>query len=389
MTAIEFPAGQEHDEFRRVLDDGVSSHATPSAVGAVLFRAHEKEYVAVHAAGHLYADVDRQGDEGAAATRETIYDLASLTKALSTTVIAIDAVAAGVLDLEATPFERWPDATIAQVLAHEAGLEAHREYFRPHVEAGDAGLLSTRQAIVASVLDTLPIAAAGTQTRYSDLGYIALGAYLEHALGAPLSTLFDRASQRHLGSGAAALRYVSLVEEGTHRAGQRVAPTEKCPWRGRIVQGQVHDDNAFAMGGIAGHAGLFGDVDAVLSAGRSLLLATAAATPFGRTLVAFLNGTGATHPGARPLGFDIATEGGTTGGALSARAFGHLGFTGTSLWIDPMDVATAGDGLTGAVYVLLTNRVHPSRDREGIGDLRRAFHQKARALVGTVALNAS
>lgn len=357
-----------------------SAGQTPAAVASVVATRGKDRFVFEFASGYLFEDVTRRKDEGAAASIETVFDLASLTKVLATTLIAADAVATGLLSLDATPFEQWPNVTVAHVLAHEAGLEAHRDYFRPIVERGDAGLLSARQEIVQAVLATPPIAPPGTTTKYSDLGFIALGAYLEHALGAPLATLFDRAAQKTFGR-SHGLRFVDLREQGVHPAGPRVAPTEHCSWRGRVVQGQVHDDNCFAMGGVAGHAGLFGDLRSVADAGVFFLEAAREPShPLFECMQRFARGTGATHEGARPLGFDRATPEGTTGGALSADAFGHLGFTGTSLWIDPAPPSPAD----GAVYVLLTNRVHPSRDREGIRDLRLAFHRAAAALVDTL-----
>lgn len=353
---------------------------TPAAAAAVIAVRDDTHFVFESAAGFLFEDVTRRKDDGAAANVATVFDLASLTKVLATTLIAIDAASNGLLSLDATPCEQWPDVTVAQLLAHEGGLEAHRDYFRPIAERGDAGLLAARQAIVQAVLDTPPIAPPKTTTLYSDLGFIALGAYLEHTLGAPLATLFDRLAQRSFPQ-SNQLRFVDLREQGVHPGGPMVAPTERCPWRGRVVQGQVHDDNCFAMGGVAGHAGLFGDVRSVADAGRFILEASQSkAHPLFETFQRFLRGTGASHAGVRPLGFDRATPEGTTGGALSTGAFGHLGFTGTSLWVDPANADKEG----GDVYVLLTNRVHPTRDRQGIRDLRIAFHRAAKTLVDTV-----
>ncbi|MGK0360821.1 MAG: CubicO group peptidase (beta-lactamase class C family), partial [Bradymonadia bacterium] len=151
------------------------------------------------------------------------------------------------------------------------------------------------------------------------------------------------------------------------------AATENCPWRARLLQGEVHDDNCWTLGGIGGHAGLFGTLDATLTAARGWLRAAqgdGSALKLPDELIPASLSARWRHPlGARVLGWDTPSAVGSTAGQhFGRRSFGHLGFTGTSVWIDPdADVA----------LVLLTNRVCPSRDSTGIRWLRPQVHDAA------------
>jgi CubicO group peptidase (beta-lactamase class C family) len=342
------------------LYDAVQDGVTPGAAAVV-----------VTGDGHhrLAVTTGRLGweDETDAVSETTRYDLASLTKLLCTTVLAAIAVDAGKLDLDEAPWPAWPGVTVRHALRHDGGLQPWGPFFEDAIAHRVVGLPAGRRAVLDAVLASEPAAAPGETTRYSDVGFIALGALLEERLGDRLDRLFDSCAHAF---GEHGLTYVPIFERGYLTPVRAVAPTEHCPWRGRALQGQVHDDNCFAMGGIAGHAGLFGGLLDTECAARYLLDAVRGADPsaLGRTLKAW-----AEEPHARGLGFDRADPDGTTGGVLSERAVGHLGFTGTSLWVDP------AMGGSGAAFVLLTNRVHPSRDREGIADLRRAFHRAAAA----------
>lgn len=356
-----------------VLDDAVARGLTPGAAAAIvrLDGTHQR-----FCSGHRVGD-DSVNDDDDAVDPDTIYDLASLTKLLCTTTLLASAVDDELIALDEQPFERWPGVTVAHLLQHTAGLAAHRPLHEQAVSAGNCGLRSGRDLVVDGTLHTVPDAAAGTRTRYSDLGFIALGALLEQRRGQSLDVLF---AQHHRRAAAPAdaqslappsdqgLRFVSLWKDGYHPLILQTAPTERCPWRRRAVQGQVHDENAFAMGGVAGHAGLFGSLVDVEDAALRLLRSLTQDT----TLRLF-----ARAPGERGLGFDKATPDGSTAGVLGPRAVGHLGFTGTSIWIDP-DVAN-DDGSVGAAFVLLANTLYPTR--EGVlsrnKELRTAFHRAA------------
>jgi CubicO group peptidase (beta-lactamase class C family) len=295
-----------------------------------------------------------------------VFDLASLTKLFVTTTLVADAVDDGVIDLDEQAWPGWPGVTPRHLLAHDGGLVAHRHFHRELLDdprrSHLLGQRAGRDVIVDAVLATAAEAAPGTRVLYSDLGFIALGDLVERRRGADLDALWA-AHPLRAGTGA---RFVRLADDGYHPALPLVAPTEHCAWRRRVVHGQVHDDNGFAMGGVGGHAGLFGSLDDVVTMATRLL---ARLDDDGDTLARFARHRTTASP-TRALGFDVATPGGSTGDALSPRTVGHLGFTGTSVWLD----LDAGRG-----YVLLSNAVHLGREsaRDRSRALRVAFHRVA------------
>src|SRR5207237_7107790 len=197
-----------------------------------------------------------------------------------------------------------------------------------------------------------------SQSIDSDLGFMLLGFIVEGRARVP-----DRF--------ATLLTQMGVVEEiqfnppGLWR--ERIAPTENDPWRGRLLVGEVHDENAAALGGIAGHAGLFGTAAAVGSYARHLLqVLDGRAGVFRRaTLEEFVTKRRDVPGSSRALGWDTMLPTSSCGTKMSPRAFGHTGFTGTSLWIDPE---------RDLYVVLLTNRVHPTRDNDAIRTVRPALH---------------
>lgn len=268
------------------------------------------------------------------------WDLASLTKPLFTARQVLRAAAQGRLDLD-DPLERFlPELawmqdtplrrrTLRQLLSHTAGLPA----WAPLYTWGDAALIRARL-----LQEPWPMAEAGTLV-YSDLGYLLLGQVLERVYGQPLRDF--------------------PLDEGlsfSPEAGRSVA-TEVCAWRGRLLRGETHDENAAALGGLSGHAGLFGTLGGVLNQAEGLLrggwLPPAAQAAALRLEV----------PG-RTLAFVGMVPGWSGGGLCGPQAYGHTGFTGTGLWVEPE---------AGLAWVLLTNRVHPSRHASiDIQALRRA-----------------
>lgn len=340
-----------------VLHQAIADDVTPGAAAVVLSGDHRR---CAAVAGTLH-----RGEGAPLVDEDTVWDLASLTKLLSTTLVVARAVDEGRVALDEAPWpERWPGATVAHVLRHDAGLPAWRPLYESARRTGVCGLRAGARVVVDAALAVTPEAPPGARTLYSDVGFIALGAFLEERLGVALDDAFASAARAY---GEHGLRFVRLEDEGFHPAVPRVAPTERCPWRRRALHGQVHDDNAFAMGGVAGHAGLFGSLADVEAAARFFLKALTGSAE--TTLASFAAGAG-----ERGLGFDRASPDGTTGGALSPRAVGHLGFTGTSIFVDPAP--------PGAAYVLLTNRIHESREhKERIFAVRQAFHRAAAAWV--------
>lgn len=334
-----------------LISEAVAQHVTPAATIEV--GSATRVYVQ-HAAGRL-----TYRDDAPMCTPETIFDLASLTKVIATASIAMRAVDEGALALDATIASiepKWRGAdragvTVRHLLDHSSGLPAHIKLFES-AEGRDAFL----SRIVGQPLAYEP----GSASEYSDLGFILLGLLLERVLGQPLDVLF-RDVAAHLD---APIRY---CPPDAWRA--QTAPTEFDPWRGRLIQGDVHDENAAALGGVAGHAGLFGPARAVGSFAQAVLQTMTADTWLARrqTMTTFATRS-AVAGSSRALGWDTMLPTSSCGSHMSASAIGHTGFTGTSLWIDP-----ARD----LYVVLLTNRVHPSRHNEGIQTLRRAVHDAA------------
>ncbi len=278
----------------------------------------------------------------------TIYDLASLTKVLGTAALIAGEVSSGRMRLNdrvrhwiaGWTGEERQVVTLRDLLEHASGLPAHRKYFDSR-----RGRASFEMAICEEPLDYPP----RTTSLYSDPGFMLLGFAIENAAGETLDGQFDRWRNRELGAGVE-LRYRPGAEWIA-----RIAPTEHTPY-GEERRGEVHDENALALGGVAAHAGLFGTAAAVGAGARWWM----------RSPSLPLFATRTTVPGSsRALGWDTMLPASSCGTKMSAGAIGHTGFTGTSLWIDP-----AND----LYVVILTNRVHPTRDREGIQGVRRALH---------------
>ena len=294
-----------------------------------------------------------------AAREDTVFDLASLTKVLATTPLVMRQVERGTLALDdplAQYLPRWRGAdretvTLRDLLAHASGLPAHRPFHQR---------LRGREAFETAICETPLEYAPRSSSVYSDLGFMLLGFVLEDI--APLASQFD-ALRLQMGG----IQDLQFHPPALWRA--RTAPTRDDPGRGLIV-GAVDDDNTWALGGAAGQAGVFGTAGAVGECARHLLQVLAGRVGAFRreTLVTFVTRRGDVPGSSRALGWDTMLPTSSCGTRMSPRAFGHTGFTGTSLWIDPD---------RGLYSVLLTNRVHPhadDRSREGIREVRRAFH---------------
>ena len=348
---MNFPAA------RRVLEQAIADRAFPAAVievgsaGQMRWR---------QAFGRLTYDAD-----AAVATDDTIFDLASLTKVLSTTPLVMQQLERGVLTLDdpvSAHLTEWrgedrADVTLRDLLAHCSGLPWWRPYYReldPSTALGASAWEMYERAISAEPLEYAP----RSKSIYSDLDFILLG-FIVHGR-VPLPDRF-----------AMMLSQMGIVEEIQFTPPKlwhaRMAPTGFDPWRGRVLVGEVHDENAAALGGVSGHAGLFGTAAAVGSYARHLLqVLDGRAGVFRRaTLEEFVTRRADVPGSSRALGWDTMLPTSSCGTKMSARAFGHTGFTGTSLWIDPEN----------DIYVaLLTNRVHPTRDNEAIRNVRPAVH---------------
>lgn len=297
--------------------------------------------------------------EGAAVTADTWYDLASLTKVLCTTPLVLDAIASGVLDPHAPlrdvlPEVAWlqqppnlGDATPLQLATHTSGLPAWQPLYTLGLD---------RATLLARLLHTALERTPGTIV-YSDLGFMLLGYMLERTYGKSLDALARGLFARVGLDGALGFSVPS---------GAPVAPTEQCPWRMRLLRGEVHDENAAAFDGVAGHAGLFGTLRGVCGYARALLTCRLHT----RSILEYLSQEHArTDTDRRGFGWMLMHAGWSGGEFMSQRSIGHTGFTGTGLWLDLE---------RGRYTVLLTNRVHPSRHVDsGIESLRRAFNHAA------------
>jgi CubicO group peptidase (beta-lactamase class C family) len=327
----------------------VAAHAFPAAVVQV---GRSREVLWLEAFGSLTYEPD-----AAPAHAATVFDLASLTKVISTTTLAMQLVDAGRIatgDRIAEWLPDWrgrdrEDVTVADLLSHSSGLTAYLPFYRDHT-----GRREFERAICTLPLEYAP----GTQSIYSDLGFMLLGFIFETVTGLSLQQQFEPIATSLLPNA------VRFLPPRSWRAG--TAPTEVDAWRGRLLQGEVHDENAYALGGVAGHAGLFGAAAGVGRfaefALRTLGGEDVLADP--RTIRAFVARSGVPKS-SRALGWDTMRPTSSCGTLMSASAIGHTGFTGTSLWIDPdQDLYVA----------LLTNRVHPSRDNERILKIRPAVH---------------
>jgi CubicO group peptidase (beta-lactamase class C family) len=295
------------------------------------------------------------------AKRETVYDLASLTKVMATTASLMLLVADEKLRLDQPVCEVLPgfaehgkgEITIRHLLTHSSGLRPWRAYFadlRERELRRGGRLLATpegRESILQRIQKSAPVHDPGEASVYGDLGFIALGAIVEEVAGEPLDAFCQRRIFGPLGMSETHFNPIPFTGE---RA--RYAATEQCEWREKVVWGEVHDSNAWAMGGVAGHAGLFGTADDVLRFGGEMLRADRGESEIFPAEVAreFFRRQEQTPDSDWALGWDTPTGGGSTSGQhFSKRSIGHTGFTGTSLWIDLE---------RGLIVVMLANRVH-------------------------------
>jgi CubicO group peptidase (beta-lactamase class C family) len=333
-----------------VLERALAARSFPAAVVEV---GTANQPLWRHALGTLTYDTT-----SAPAGDDTIFDLASLTKVLCTTPLVMRQIEHGALGLDDPvsvhlPAWRGEDrasVTIQDLLAHCSGLPAYAPLHRTH-----RGRRAFEAAIAAMPLQYTP----RTQSLYSDLDFILLGFILERAV--PLTAQFD-ALRLQMG----AIQDLQFHPPEIWRS--RTAPTQQNSLRERLLVGEVDDDNAWALGGAAGHAGLFGSARAVGDCARHLLQVLDWRTgAFDReTLRTFVTRRTDVPGSSRALGWDTMLPTSSCGSRMSASAFGHTGFTGTSLWIDPE---------RGVYVVLLTNRVHPTPgDAAVIAQVRRGVH---------------
>ncbi len=334
--------------------------------------------------GYGRLDWDRASAE---VTPYSLYDVASLTKVVGTTTAIMLLSEEGLIDLEAPVVRYIPDfaltderkarVTIRDLLLHRGGLPPFIRYFEELY-----GLEMVRRAALETPLELPP----GSETIYSDIGFMTLGWVVERVSGLPLDAFLERRLLRLLG-----MSDTGFNPDLAERA--RIAPTEwDEAYRGRHVVGEVHDENAYAMGGVSGHAGIFSTAADLAVFGAMLanggMLETCgfgadSGVPCGarsvsvrtrvlgaETLLAM--STRASSESSRALGWDTPSEGSSSGDYFSSHSFGHTGFTGTSIWVDPENEL---------FVILLTNRVNPTRENTRHVPFRRRVHDLAIAAI--------
>ncbi|MBT4177831.1 MAG: serine hydrolase, partial [Candidatus Marinimicrobia bacterium] len=283
-----------------------------------------------------------------------IFDLASITKVISTTSAIMNLVDSKQIKLDdpivkhlaafkgkqRKYFEQKPKVTIRHLLTHTGGLPPFKRYYKINNKSG--------QAILDSVYNTEPIYGLEAQMKYSDVGLIVLGKMVEQITEMPLDTFVDSLIFEPLGMTST---FFNPTSEKLHR----IVPTEYSP-DGQLIHGKVHDENAYSLGGVAGHAGLFSTAKDL--ARFSQMMLNGGIYGWKRifreeTVSLFTKRANIIEGNSRCLGWD-SPDGEASGGVyLSDQSFGHTGFTGTSLWIDPEN---------DVIVILLTNAVHPNRN---------------------------
>jgi CubicO group peptidase (beta-lactamase class C family) len=354
---------------RELMQRGVTDGVFP---GGVLLVAKEGRLTFFEAFGLARLSPERP------MTTDTVFDLASLTKPLATSVALMRLVQQGKLNLDQTLGKAIPDfsgtdkaeITIRQLLCHASGLPDYRPYYETLIKHPAAD----RKSILRKLLSGEDlIHEPGEVCLYSDLGFMILQWLIETATEMSLDRFVEESVYGPLG-----LKHLFFVplqaRPGATPANQAVvlesqfAATEDCPWRGKILDGEVHDDNAYALGGVAGHAGLFGtarDVYGLLKELLNVYDGKPNSGLFRRDVVeTFFERQSDT--GSWALGFDTPTRPDSSSGRFfSDQSVGHLGFAGTSLWVDLLE---------GVMVILLTNRIHPYRKNERIKPFRPILH---------------
>ncbi len=344
----------QDDRFRSAFDilaQAIEARAFPCCSLAVNYRG---ELVAHKALGQFTYEPSSPAVEA-----DSLFDLASVTKVVATTAMAMILYERGVLDLEAPVTAIVPEfalgdprrgeVTLRMLLAHSSGLPAYEKLFL------DA---QTREELLRAAFTTVLTADPGARAEYSDVGFIILGATLERLADEALDTFCQREVFGPLAMSHTAFNPARALRES-------IPPTaDDRTFRKRVVQGEVQDENASVLGGVAGHAGLFssaGDMarfaHAILNGGYPLLRA--------ETVQLFTRREPAPEGTSRALGWDTRSAPSQSGRYFSTRSFGHLGYTGTSLWIDPERQLSV---------TFLTNRTWPDCKNEAIKQVRPAFH---------------
>jgi len=350
------------EKINKHLNDAVKEGVFP---GAVLLAAVGGDIACLTSAGFKCIEPARESIEV-----DTIFDVASLTKPLATGIAMMKLVDERRLDLD-EPVHRILDrpadrsreeVTCRMLLGHCGGFPAWEPFYRRLALVEPAARRSLLRALLWELPQAYPPGAEGL---YSDPGYMLLEWVVEKCSGLSLAEI-SNALYRSL---ALKRTYLGRRARPEGLGNEAFAATERCPWRKRVIRGDVHDENAYVLDGWSGHAGLFGTATEIYRLARHLIdhyHAKRCDWIKPETVRSFLTPGSSRCPGTHVLGWDTPTAGSSSSGSFFSRAtVGHLGFTGTSLWIDlERDV----------IIVLLTNRVHPTRSNEKIRLFRPFIH---------------
>jgi CubicO group peptidase (beta-lactamase class C family) len=346
-----------------MLEKGVTDRVYP---GAVLVVAKHGEIAFFEAVGHASLV-----PEPIPMKKETVFDLASLTKPLITTSALMKLVNDDRISLDRPLSDILPkslsndkkDLTPRLILNHAAGFLDWKPFYLDLVKYE----LDQRKSIIREWILKEPFAHnPGTRCQYSDLGFILLEWVIEEVCGTSLEQFAETSFFRPLGLKTAFLS-TNALPLGMKK--ESFAATESCPWRNRVLQGEVHDENAFALGGYSGHAGLFGnaeDVAQLLLMLRVHYMGERTDYVNQDTIKEFFRRQEIVRDSTWALGWDTPSLiDSSSGRYFSSNSVGHLGFTGTSIWMD----------LEKDIFVIiLTNRVHPTRDNQNIKRYRPVLH---------------
>ncbi len=303
---------------------------------------------------------------------DTLFDLASVSKVFATSTLIGYLVDRGWLRFDTRvktilPAFKYQDIRIHHLLSHTSGLPAWFPYFERlrvafgREESVELIEIDDRQKKMREmVFEAVPESTLESKVVYSDLNFLLLGFVIEELLDIPL----DEAVSRYVWQSMElkSPHYVRVVEPAFIARDDRYAATEDCPWRRAILQGQVHDDNTWAMGGYAGHAGAFSNLRDLLLFSQQLQSGFLSR----ETLMQMWTKVSKPEDASRTLGWDTPSGPNPAFSGFSFRSVGHTGFTGTSLWIDIE---------RGVTVALLSNRVHPTRENARIKDFRPFFHR--------------
>jgi CubicO group peptidase (beta-lactamase class C family) len=355
---------------KKLLEKGISEGVFPCAASSISYGLDKERGKNIIYCGNatLYPEKRKL-------KKNDYFDLASLTKPFATTMailcllrmekIGIDEKLPSLIEKKISDEKK--EITTRQLLSHSAGFPAHREYFKILCGVEKKKKDNVVTLLLKEKLEYKP----GTMSVYSDLGFMLLGKIIEKKAGCSLSDFVEKKVLKPIKLEKKIFYNPIVAGEKKYKQSDFVA-TENCPWRKKILCGEVHDDNCYAMGGIAGHSGLFGNIEGVTAyAGLILDMWKGRAVHpniSNNDLKTFLSRQ-LNIPGSNwALGFDTPAKNGSSSGKyFCARSVGHLGFTGTSFWIDPEKEI---------IIVLLSNRVHPVRGNTEIRRFRPVFHDR-------------